>query len=158
MEPSPLQALLATHAGPGRVMWIGVRPAKRAPMAEPSAAEIAAAGLVGDRRLRPGARAVTLMQAEHLPVIAGLARTPWIRFADLRRNIAVAGLNIGAWRGRKVELGSAVIEITGPCAPCSRMEAALGPGGYSALRGHGGVTAAVITEGAVRLGDLVRPI
>ncbi len=76
----------------------------------------------------------------------------------LRRNIVVSGLNLSALRGRRVQIGRALVEITGPCAPCSRMETALGPGGYSALRGHGGWCAAVIAPGALALGDAVTPL
>ncbi|MGF1500879.1 MAG: MOSC domain-containing protein [Paracoccaceae bacterium] len=91
-------------------------------------------------------------------MIAALARRPAAQFADLRRNIAVAELNLLALRGRQLRLGGAVLEITGPCAPCTRMEETLGPGGYSALRGHGGMTAAVIEPGAIALGDPVTPL
>lgn len=152
-----LAAMLARHAGPGRIVWIGLRPERRAPMQAVEAAEIEPHGLLGDHA-RPGRRAVTLIQAEHLEAIRSLARAPEAGFADLRRNLAVAGLNLLALRGRDLRVDGAVLRISGPCHPCSRMEEALGPGGHSAMRGHGGVTAEVLAPGPLRLGDVVVPI
>jgi hypothetical protein len=74
---------------------------------------------------------------------------------ELRRNLVVSGINLAALRGRRVRVGGAVLGITGPCAPCSRMEAALGPGGYTAMRGHGGWCAEVVRPGVIALGDEV---
>jgi MOSC domain-containing protein YiiM len=121
-------------------------------------AEIGPAGLVGDRRTRPGLRAVTLIQAEHLAAIAALSGHDTVDPAILRRNVVVAELNLLALRGATFRLGTALLRGTGPCAPCSRMEAALGPGGYNAMRGHGGLTAEVIEPGRVALGDSVTPL
>ena len=139
----------------GRVEWIGLRPARRVPPVVVDAAEIGPDGLVGDHA-RPGKRAVTLIQAEHLPVIAALcdgAATP----EALRRNLVVSGINLATLRGRRVRLGGAVLAIEGPCAPCSRMEEALGPGGYQAVRHHGGWCASVAVPGRVAAGDAVAP-
>jgi MOSC domain-containing protein YiiM len=73
-----------------------------------------------------------------------------------RRNIVVSGINLLALRNAKVHVGEALLEIVGPCAPCSRMEEEIGPGGYAAMRGHGGMTARIVSGGVIRVGDAVR--
>ena len=70
-------------------------------------------------------------------------------------NLVISGLNLAALRGRQVAIGEAVLQITGPCAPCSRMEVALGPGGYNAMRGHGGWCATVLRPAHIVIGDVV---
>jgi MOSC domain-containing protein YiiM len=149
-----IATLTARHAQNGRLDWIGLRPARLAQVQAVERLEVTEAGLRGDHA-RPGKRAVTLIQAEHLPVIAALAGLDRVEPATLRRNLVISGLNLGALRGRIVRIGSIVLKTTGPCAPCSRMEAALGPGGYNAMRGHGGWCAEVVTRGVIARGDTV---
>ena len=111
-------------------------------------------GLRGEAEL--STRQVTLIQAEHLDVIARLARVEWIDPVGLRRNLVVSGLNLLALKNARLHAGGALLEIVGPCQPCSRMEETIGPGGYAAMRGHGGMTARVIVGGPIRVGDVVR--
>jgi MOSC domain-containing protein YiiM len=152
-----IATMIARVAQPGRVVWIGLRSVRLAPVKAVESAVIGKAGLEGDHA-RPGLRAVTLFQAEHLAAVGGyLGRGP-LDPALLRRNLVVAGINLSALKDRPLAVGGAVLRITGPCAPCSRMEAALGPGGYAALRGHGGWCAEVITPGTVAKGDGVAPL
>ncbi|SPJ24497.1 MOSC domain-containing protein [Palleronia abyssalis] len=149
-----LKAMMARHAQTGRVTWIGVRSGRRAQVQAVDAARIVEQGLEGDHG-RPGKRAVTLIQAEHLPVIAALLGRDVVPPEDLRRNVAVAGINLAALKREDVRLGDAVLRIEGPCPPCSRMEETFGAGGYSAVRGHGGWYASVISGGDVAVGDRV---
>jgi MOSC domain-containing protein YiiM len=142
----------------GTVEWIGVRPARREPMQAVDIVEARAGkGLVGDRFSGPATskRQVTLIQAEHLPVIARLLGRERLEPALLRRNIVVGGINLAALNNARFAIGAAVFEGTGSCHPCSRMEEALGAGGYNAVRGHGGITARVIVGGLIRVGDPV---
>ena len=141
----------------GRLCWIGLRPARRETMLEPSEATLEVpGGLAGDRYAgRNGLRAVTILQAEHLPVIASLAGREALAPAELRRNLVVSGINLLALKSRTLRIGGATLERTGACHPCSRMEEAFGEGGYNAVRGHGGITARVLEGGSIRIGDAV---
>lgn len=153
---STLADLLATLPQTGRVAWIGVRSVRRASVTAVDAVEaVAGQGLAGDHYAHDGKRQVTLIQAEHLAAVAAFVGRPTLDAALLRRNIVVAGLNLLALKGRQFRAGAALLEWTGPCEPCSRMEEALGPGGYNAMRGHGGITARVVAGGLIRVGDAV---
>lgn len=149
-----IASLTARHAQPGRLVWIGLRPERLAAVRSVDRVEVAEDGPTGDHG-RPGKRAVTLIQSEHLPVIAALVGAGRIDPATLRRNLLISCLNLASLRGRRIGVGKVVLRITGPCAPCSRMEAALGPGGYNAMRGHGGWCAEVVTPGVIAVGDVV---
>jgi MOSC domain-containing protein YiiM len=151
-------SLLATLPQRGVVQWIGVRPARRVPLVSVEAVEARMGrGLVGDHfsGTAESKRQVTLIQAEHLDVIARLMHRDGVDPALLRRNILVRGINLLALNGAKFSIGAAILEGTGGCHPCSRMEEALGAGGYNAMRGHGGITARVIQTGCIRSGDEV---
>ena len=142
----------------GTVCWIGLRPHKSGPIDVVN--EVMAdidSGLIGDRFSgAPGAaRQVTLIQKEHLHAVASVLGTEDVDPALLRRNIVVAGINLLALKKQRFRIGEAVLEATGNCQPCSLMEKQLGPGGYNAMRGHGGITATVRTRGMIRVGDNV---
>ncbi len=159
-DDSELGRLMATLPRAGRVQWIGLRPKRDVVMREVDEAMAATGlGLEGDRYASgSGKRGITLIQAEHLPVIAALAGIDRVQPATLRRNVVVSGLPLVALKGRRFRVGEVLLEGTDDCDPCSRMEAALGPGGYNAMRGHGGLCARILEGGRLRIGDAVVPV
>ncbi|HEY8337458.1 MAG TPA: MOSC domain-containing protein [Tardiphaga sp.] len=158
---SPLGKLLAAPMRPGRLGWIGLRPARRAAVLAPeSATLVTGQGIAGDHyaTTHDGPRQVTLIAAEDLAAIAAFLGRDAIAPELLRRNLVTSGINLTALRDQRFRIGDVVLEASGDCAPCSRMEQAFGPGGYNAVRGRGGITARVIAGGEVRLGDVVERI
>ncbi len=158
---SEFRELLETFHHTGTVRWIGLRSGRRMPVVAVESVECTLGqGLVGDRYSGKagGRRMVTLIQAEHLGVVATLLGRDHTDPALIRRNIVVGGINLHALRKQKFQIGDVVLQGTGDCEPCSHMEEALGPGGYQAMRGHGGITATVLQAGTIRVGDTVTGI
>ena len=156
--------LLQTFPRSGRVDWIRIRPERGKPVKVlTEATALPDVGLVGDHYGGlNGNRHVTLIQTEHLPAIASFVGFPTVSPELLRRNFAVSGINLLALKDQRIQIGdgqdAVILEITGQCHPCSKMETALGSGGYNALRGHGGMTARVVQGGVIRVGDGVQVI
>jgi MOSC domain-containing protein YiiM len=168
LGPFSLRDLTAQFAQNGTLEAIYLRPERGVACVKTERAiAIADQGLVGDRTLKTpsrnplgSSRQITLIQAEHIAVIAAFLNKP-IDAAWLRRNLVISGINLLAakslFKDQPMQLciNDVVLEITGPCEPCSKMEAALGKGAYNAMRGHGGVNARIIKGGELNRGDAV---
>ena len=157
-ETSHLKVLLDTLPQIGRVEWIGIRPSRGEPMIALEEVLLNAEnGVEGDRfnGRSSSTRQVTLIQQEHLAVIAACLHREAVNPELLRRNIVISGINLLALKDKHFRIGDALLEFTGLCHPCSKMEQQLGTGGYNAMRGHGGITARVLAPGIVRLNDAV---
>jgi len=113
-------------------------------------------GIIGDYQSKKGSkRMVTLIQKEHLDVVGALLDKK-VSVQLTRRNLLVSGINLLALHNRQFKIGDEVIlKGTGYCVPCRQMETNLGPGGFNAMRGHGGITAEVIEGGTIRKHDAV---
>ena len=144
---------------PGRLDWIGLRPERKVDLLVVDHVEaIAEMGLAGDRRCKGtagSARQVTLINQEHIEVVAKLLGLKSIDPAVLRRNLVVSGINMIALRHQRFRIGEVEFEASAHCHPCLRMEQVLGKGAVAAMLGHGGVCAKIIKGGVIRVGDEV---
>jgi MOSC domain-containing protein YiiM len=82
---------------------------------------------------------------------------------DLREQVTVRlpGL-MSLAAGTRLEVGEAVLEVTGPCEPCTHIGEHLGQDDREAfrarLRGRRGMLARVAVPGRIDVGDPVRPV
>ena len=142
----------------GKVEFISIRPKKKE---DPKSCESInvdpSNGIEGDHYTgKSGKRQVTVIQAEHLLAIASILKKDYIDPLLTRRNIVVSGINLTSLKEKQFQIGDVVLETTGVCAPCGRMEKNFGPGGFNAMRGMGGICAKVISGGEIKEGDLVQ--
>jgi MOSC domain-containing protein YiiM len=157
-EEKSFTGLFNNFVQAGKVVWIGIRSQSRQPMQVVEETYANIGGLTNDRYNKGNAdskRQVTIIQHEHLQAAASFLGRDTIDPSLTRRNIVVKGINLNALKGKQFKIGEAVLETTGLCFPCSRMEENLGKGGYNAMRGHGGITCKVIQVGKIRVGDEV---
>jgi len=145
----------------GKVEWIGIRPKKKEELTAVKSIKVhKGTGLLGDhfKRSSSSKRQVTLIQQEHLIAVSSILGKKRIDPKLTRRNIVVSGINLLSLKHHQFRIGSVILETTGICDPCNRMEENLGSGGYNSMRGHGGITATVIEDGEIKLGDRIELI
>jgi MOSC domain-containing protein YiiM len=106
------------------------------------------AGLLGCRHSRPGnERAVLLVDSDVLRQF-GLAP------GQIKENITTDGLDLNSLKvNARIQIGETVVlQVTGPCEPCRRMDE-IRPGLKDELRGCRGVNTSVQVGGKIRPGD-----
>lgn len=122
----------------------------RKPMkAVDQATALADRGFAGCIHARPGGkRQILLVDSETL---AAFGLSPGI----LRENIATVGLNTADLKpGQRLVIGNAVLEVTIPCEPCSRVDE-IRKGLRGALQNRRGVLCRVIEDGRISTGDTI---
>ncbi len=138
----------------GTVKSLGIAVSKLSPMDQVDKIElITGQGIVGDRHLRTDGtrskRQILLMDIETL-IEFGLSER------DIKENITVQGIDFSLIRsGNIVRIGmDVVLEITGDCEPCSRMDE-LRSGLKNAIDGRRGMLAYVKSGGTISSGDSI---
>ena len=138
----------------GTVKSLGIAVSKLSPMDQVDKIElITGQGIVGDRHLRTDGtrskRQILLMDIETL-IEFGLSER------DIKENITVQGIDFSLIKlGNIVRIGmDVVLEITGDCEPCSRMDE-LRSGLKNAIDGRRGMLAYVKSGGTISSGDSI---
>ena len=106
-------------------------------------------GLEGDRHVKAGGRRTILLVEQEVLDRFGLAP------GAVREQVTVRGLALMQLVfGSRLRIGSATLEVAGPCAPCERMNE-LGPGLRDELEGRRGRFVRVVEAGSFGIGDAI---
>ena len=135
---------------PATVVALFLCPASRAPLQRVERVNaVEETGLEGDRHRKKGSkRQILLMDAEHLEDLE-------LRPGDVREQVTVRGIDLGKLVfGARLRVGTAVLEVAGPCHPCERMEE-IRPGLRAALEGRRGRFVRVVQAGSFAVGDAI---
>lgn len=150
----------------GQVESIHVTPAAGEAMQSlREVAAVAGAGLAGDRYLTgvgfysarptaPGAREVTLFEAEVLDMLRaehGIV----LRADQHRRNLTTRGVQLGPLLGQRFRVGDVLLEGVKDCPPCEHLEQLVNQPVLQPLVSRGGLRARVVEGGIIRVGDVV---
>ena len=147
----------------GTVESIHIASAAREPMRAVQHAEaIPGVGLEGDRYAnRQGTFykpepdfELTLIEAE---AIEALGREYGVELApgDARRNVVTRGVPLNHLVGREFRIGPVKIRGIRLCEPCDHLQRLTGHPVIKGLRHRGGLRAQILSQGAIRVADLV---
>lgn len=111
-------------------------------------------GFYSDRLTDPGAREVTLFEAE---VLDRLATEHGITLGagEHRRNLTTRGVRLDDLLGQRFRVGEVVLEGVKDCPPCEHLEGLVGKPVLRPLVNSGGLRARVVEGGRIRVSDAV---
>jgi MOSC domain-containing protein YiiM len=112
-------------------------------------------GFYSPRPTDPGAREVTLFEAEVLDLLRqqyGIDLAP----DQHRRNLTVRGIRLNDLPGERILVGDVVLEGVRDCPPCEHLQELLGKPVLQPLVNRGGLRARIVVGGTLRVGDAVR--
>lgn len=116
------------------------------------------------RKASLGGRDVTLVEIEVVEalfngVVNAEGQTGGIKLsaADTRRNVATSGVPLNHLVDREFWVGDVLMRGTRLCEPCKHLEDLTQKGVLAALIHRGGLRARILSEGPIRVGDVVRP-
>jgi MOSC domain-containing protein YiiM len=134
----------------GTIIALHIAPGKEVPMqSRQSVTAIADLGLEGDWHARKESKRQVLLIDEETLHVFGLQP------GRVRENITTRGIDLKSLeRGARLRAGSAVFEITLPCAPCEFIDE-IRPGLREKMEGQRGMLARVVQGGEIQIGDTV---
>lgn len=123
-------------------------------------------GLDGDRYFfsrgfysqHPGSgRVLTLIESEAITAAAAKLVKPFTA-ADARRNLVTQGVPLNHLVGRDFRVGEVTLRGVRLCEPCGYLEELTQQGVNQALLHRGGLRVEILTEGKIKMGDIVAPL
>jgi MOSC domain-containing protein YiiM len=120
-------------------------------------------GLEGDRYFsqqghfsnKPGPdRQVTLIEIEAINALQrerGITLSP----GEARRNLVTLGVPLNHLVGVQFKVGDVTLKGVRLCEPCEHLEQMTQPGVRSGLVHRGGLRAEIVSEGVIRVGDVI---
>lgn len=146
----------------GEVAAIYIAPAKGAAMVSLTEARaVPGQGIEGDRYFK-GSGTYSGRRDQHddltlieLEVIEALGKELGVALGpgDARRNVVTKGIALNEMIGREFRIGDVRLKGLRLCEPCLHLESLTKPGVLDGLVHRGGLRAAILTEGTIRVGD-----
>ena len=148
----------------GKVVSLHLHPAEAgAPLSSVESFElIADKGIQGNGRMfdrisrrtgLPTKRQVSLIEREQITEHAEALGHPGFAPGDVRSNVETEGVELTAWVGQRVRVGSATLFFYEPRTPCHKMDALASGLRERMENGRQGVMAQVVESGEIRVGD-----
>tara|TARA_B100000686_G_C16520375_1_gene826900 strand:+ start:128 stop:574 length:447 start_codon:yes stop_codon:yes gene_type:complete len=142
-----------------KVIQIGICKKSSEKIHEVQAVEvISGKGIVNDRHFddhNDDKNQITLIEKENIDHYNNEANTN-ISYIDFRRNIVTAGIKLNDLIGKKIKIGSALVEGVDLCKPCKHLQEMIGQSDLvKKFLLKGGLRCKIISSGKIQKNDQI---